>query len=480
MGGLQNAYRRARQGLGPWRPLAAWVAVGVLILACPAGAEVLDQAAAVKLCREYLASQSPSERRHLAARLAAYEGQIEPVLRVLAARTYPPAGPGYLPEESFASADLRKKHPEDLLYFVVPQSYRADRPAGLIVFLHGGGASTSRRAPQATLQAPDKNSPHYTNRSGDMLAATGMITVGPSAPWDRESYHRWCLPQADEYIADVILDCKRRFNIDPDRVFLLGHSMGGFGAYHHALRQPDRFAAIVVSSGSWSLGYWPVIRGTPIGIVQGVHDALRGVRWHYTDVEYGRWTDKILARENLDHTYLEHGGRHGIGYGRPKIAEYFASARLFRRDPFYPHVTLASPEGYGNSFCYPVAHNRWLTLNEAVPGDLEYDELVSHSRGDFDSWSLEHRIRNRRGAMIDAVNRGDNTIAVTTRNVARLTLWLHPRMVDVAKPLVIVVDGAVRFEGRVAPSLVTALESYERRQDWGMIYPIKIELSLPR
>jgi len=53
-------------------------------------------------------------------------------------------------------------------------------------------------------------------------------------------------------------------------------------------------------------------------------------------------------------------------------------------------------------------------------------------------------------------------------------------MVDVAKPLVIVVDGAVRFEGRVAPSLVTALESYERRQDWGMIYPIKIELSLPR
>jgi hypothetical protein len=29
----------------------------------------------------------------------------------------------------------------------------------------------------------------------------------------------------------------------------------------------------------------------------------------------------------------------------------------------------------------------------------------------------------------------------------------------------------------VTPSLLTALESYERRGDWGLIYPIKIVLS---
>jgi poly(3-hydroxybutyrate) depolymerase len=162
-----------------------------------------------------------------------------------------------------------------------------------------------------------------------------MVTVGPLAPWNRESYHRWCLRCADEYLADVILECKSRFSIDPDRVFLLGHSTGGFGTYHHALRQPDRFAAVVVSSGSWSLGYWPVIRGTPLCTVQGVHDARPGVRWRYTDVEYGRWTDKILSRENLDHVYLEHGRNHGIGYGREKIAQFFASARDLRRDPIH-------------------------------------------------------------------------------------------------------------------------------------------------
>ena len=62
---------------------------------------------------------------------------------------------------------------------------------------------------------------------------------------------------------------------------------------------------------------------------------------------------------------------------------------------------------------------------------MEYDELVAHGSGDFDSWRLEHRIAQHRGAAIEAVNRGDNTIAVTTRNVVRFTVWLHPRMVDV-------------------------------------------------
>ena len=266
----------------------------------------------------------------------------------------------------------------------------------------------------------------------------------------------------------MILECKSRFNIDPNRVFLLGHSMGGFGAYHHALRQPDRFAAIIVNSGAWSLGYWPVIRGTPLCIVQGEQDAVPGVRWHYTDVEYGRWTDKILSREGLDHVYCEHDQHHAIGCGREKIAAYLASAGSLRRDPYYPHVTLASPEGFKQFCCSAVSHNRWLTLGETTAGDLKYDELIAHSNGDFDSWRLEHRLSNRRGAIIDAVNRGDNTIAVTTQNVARFTLWLHPRMVDVSKPVVVRVDGKQRFDGRVRPCLATALESYERKrvEDW--------------
>ena len=354
--------------------LVPGMAITIVGLVYAPRTRAMDQDAAAKLCRRYLASESPVERQALLARLAGYEGEIDPVLQLLAQRVYPPVKPGYHAEEHFATPEFRKKHPDDLLYFVVPKDYRRDKPTGLVVFLHGGGATTSPRAPQATLRFPDNDTPRYSSASGDMFAATGMITVGPSAPWNRNSSYRWCLSAADEYLADVVLECKNRFNIDSDRVFLLGHSMGGFGAYHHALRQPDRFAAIVVNSGSWSFGYWPVIRGTPLCIVQGADDAVRGVRWHYTDVEYGRWTDKILDRENLDHVYLEHDKNHGFGYGREKVAAYFAETRNLRRDPYYPHVTLASPEGFRMDYCSSVRHNRWLTLNEATQGELSYDE----------------------------------------------------------------------------------------------------------
>jgi hypothetical protein len=49
-------------------------------------------------------------------------------------------------------------------------------------------------------------------------------------------------------------------------------------------------------------------------------------------------------------------------------------------------------------------------------------------------------------------------------------------MVDSAKPVMIVVNGKMRFAERVTPSLATALESYLRRRDWGLIYPMKVTI----
>ncbi|MCE9544698.1 MAG: alpha/beta fold hydrolase, partial [Planctomycetia bacterium] len=334
--------------------------------------------------------------------------------------------------------------------------------------------------PRSYMQFPDAEDGDINSRLGSLFSATGMIAVGPSAPWDESTPLRWCVRDSEQYLADVILECKSRFNIDPDRVFLMGHSMGGFGAYHHIQRSPDRFAGVAVSSGSWSLGYWPTIRGTPLAIFQGSHDARAGVRWHYTDVEYGRWTDKLLKRQDLDHEYFEHDGKHSVGYSKERIAAWFKAAGRLERDACSPHVTLASPVGFSRTYCFPVRHNRWLTLDEAATSDsnadIKYDELRSHSTGDFSSWRLEHRTSSRPGSTIDAVNEGDNRIVVTTQNVKRFTVWLQPRMIDPDKKVRIVVNGRTQFNGRVEPSLATALESYERRHDWGLVYPMKVEL----
>ena len=449
----------------------------VLLAAISLTAAVGDGGDIVAAARGYLECTDDAERTECRAQLANFSGDFQPIIDELQRRDYQPVEDGYYAEEHFAQPELLARHPDDLLYFTVPEGYRPDRPTGLIVFMHGGGNRTSRRAPRVFMSLPDEGGPD-SYQLGDIFSATGMIAVGPSAPWDEESSHRWCLRECDEYLTDVIVECKSRFNIDSDRVFLAGHSMGGFGAYHHVQRQPDRFAAVIANAGSWTLAHWPAIRGTRLCIVHGVHDARPQLRWHYTDIDYARRTDRLLTDYGLDHVYLQHEGEHAVRLAREKLARFFASARDLRRDPYHSHITLASPLGFRPYYRSPVEHNRWLTLNEATEGELEYDELVPSETDDFDAWRLEHRKGRRQGASIDAVNKGNNLIEVSTSNVARFTVWLHPRMIDVAKPVTIFVNGETAFAGMLEPSLVTALDSYRRRRDWGLIYPMKVELAV--
>ncbi|MDM7916699.1 MAG: prolyl oligopeptidase family serine peptidase, partial [Candidatus Eisenbacteria bacterium] len=60
----------------------------------------------------------------------------------------------------------------------------------------------------------------------------------------------WGRRNAIETLENVLA----RFPIDPDRVMLVGHSMGGHGTWHVGLSDPGRFAALAPSAGWGSLG----------------------------------------------------------------------------------------------------------------------------------------------------------------------------------------------------------------------------------
>ena len=48
----------------------------------------------------------------------------------------------------------------------------------------------------------------------------------------------------DQDVMRVIKLAKERFNIDPDRIYIKGDSMGGWGTWAVGTRHPDVFAAI--------------------------------------------------------------------------------------------------------------------------------------------------------------------------------------------------------------------------------------------
>jgi len=462
------------------RPSLLWAALLAATVCRPAAAVDPDRASAVELARRWLEAEEPSRRAAITAKLAAHDGQWQAVVDGLDERPSAAVEPGYYPKEHFSHPQLRARRPEDLLYIHVPPGYRPRQAAGLIVFMHGGGRGSARTNPESYFAPVASGTIPGKSQIADLLLATGMIAVAPSAPWNDQSDARWCLPESDDYLADAILECKHRFNIDPDRVILMGQSMGGFGAVHQVQRQPDRFAAVIACAGAWALGYWPVIRGTPLFLVHGVRDAQEGVRRHDTDVQYARWAHTLLAAQGIEHVYEEHAGGHHMIDARPSLAKILPAAVALRRDPYCPQIALASPTGFTRGAARPVQHNRWLTLDEAVAGTIEYDELSGKPGERFDDWKLEHARRQRPGAAIEARLCGDNRIHATAQNVRRLTIWLHPRMVDFARPVTIEVNGRRRFHDRIRPSLTAALESYARRSDAGLVYPARVTLDVPQ
>lgn len=444
----------------------------------------LDQV--VRLSQQYLASGDAVGKIALSKKIDAASGEWQQVIDRLSTAEHKEVKPGYYAEQHFSDPVLKQSRPDDLLYFMVPTSYRADKPSALVVFMHGGGKGSPRTSPARYMKPSDDETPTSVPYIGGIFEDAGMIGVAPSAPWNPEDHGRWNMRQTDAYMVDVILECKRRFNIDPNRVILVGHSMGGFGTYQLAQRQPDRYAAIFASAGSWTLAQWSTVRGTTFAIVHGKMDAEHGVRARHTDFAFARYADQLLTEQGIPHFFLQHPGGHPMGFARPVIRDFLLAHPDLRRDPYFPHIALASPVGFRDERSFPLRHKRWLTLDESTDGELEFDALKSRGKGsgekepieDWNSWRLSHLKVKRKAAMIEAINQGGNLIDVTTTNVSSFTLWLHPKMVNFSKSVRVKVNGELVFDKEIQASLLTALESYERRQDWGMIYPVKITLNV--
>lgn len=121
-----------------------------------------------------------------------------------------------------------------LLY--LPEEYGKD-PAKkwpLVVFLHGSGESGSDLE-KVKVHGPPK------------LVAKGkdfpFILVSPQAP--DAPRRRWKVEVLNTLLDDVLA----KYAADPDRVYLTGLSMGGFGTWEWASENPERFAAIAPICG---------------------------------------------------------------------------------------------------------------------------------------------------------------------------------------------------------------------------------------
>jgi predicted peptidase len=124
----------------------------------------------------------------------------------------------------------------------------------LVLFLHGAGERGSDLA--------------LLDRTGltKLAAARSLpfVLVAPQVPEDET----W----STTALATLLDRLVSQFRIDPDRVYLTGLSMGGFGAWDLATTHPDRFAALVSISGGGNPVPACRLRHVSVWLVHGQQD----------------------------------------------------------------------------------------------------------------------------------------------------------------------------------------------------------------
>jgi predicted peptidase len=154
-----------------------------------------------------------------------------------------------------------------------------------------------------------------------------FITISPQCPPDR-----WW-GQELEALTGLLDEAVRTLAVDPDRVYLTGLSMGGYGTWHLAAAQPDRFAALapICGGGVPDEGFperVSVLKHVPVWAFHGARDqkvpleesvkmveALRAaggdIRFTvYPEADHDSWTQTYEDPE-LYAWFLRHRRREG-------------------------------------------------------------------------------------------------------------------------------------------------------------------------
>lgn len=271
-------------------------------------------------------------------------------------------------------------------------------------------------------------------------------------------------------IDEVLAEVARRYRIDPDRMYLSGHSMGGYGTWFLATRYPDRWAAISPQTGSTDLSL-----EHPTMQTGGTGDQRR-FQTHLLQ----SWSP-IHFTENLLHVpaYIIHGAldaRLPVSHSRVMAARLHALG--------YEHFYDENPEG-GHWWGTRPEHQGTLCVDK--PEITDY--FLKHNRRALNPKLVVYKtdgLRYRRAYWItidelDSANQmasilaevvNPQSIAIQLENITQFTLELNEHLVSVDQPLTVTVNARASFIGSLAfhGSPATSRLTLRRQSDGSYVH----------
>ncbi len=318
----------------------------------------------------------------------------------------------------------------------LPREYTPEKKSALLVQLHGIAPKTlaGRRHTwqgMGTRDWIDTNAPvlvaHAFGRLNTFYQGMGEVDV-----------------------LEVIDDVQRRFAVDPDRVFLMGHSMGGAGAYTVGLHYPDRFGSVTpIDAAMWvreekdhpdwmkpqtamvnATTLFPNARNVPVYF----KNAGAGIQKNSTP-----FTDGIVAQ-----------GGFSTAESFPGMPHHFApqmSYSMFTSQAVLLPIKRYPPElkFFTNTLRYHQVY--WVTIDRLTRHNHEASVVATYDDGQ------PKQPPRRPGAAPKPPPARPPSLQVTTANIEALTLRLAGAVVPKDAKLPLKIDGTDVLNGPV-PAVV--------------------------
>ena len=421
------------------------------------------------LLRElFLQDDPPAATKQIDALLAACDNDSQKVRALITSDTaYASFQPGVLKRTSTVFDDRDKKtYPLD--FFVrVPKGYDPGKAWPVLLLAHGQHGSG-----QSILRA-------FTGLLGRDLET--YIVVAPSLPGIRQYSGR---PYQEQTFLKPLLWICRNLNVDDDRVYVSGYSLGGTSSWHLATMFPRHFAATVPMAGV------PFYEGGLATMYAYLENLSHIPVWAI-------WGELDKAKPN--------------DLGNRDLCRMVTARLTELKNPHYRGTELKGV-GHAGAWPKPDAFAEFLTSHtrQAVPKRIEWRfHLAHHSRGYYldaielarkpEEFRFERQIPirlppgekptdenvmkafreyfNKRLFKMSAELRPtDNTVIVRAVSVRKLRLYVMDGMVDPARPVKIAYWDRM-WQGGVPVSARCMLLNYAARRDPSALVFNEIDLT---
>lgn len=284
----------------------------------------------------------------------------------------------------------------------VPENTDADKQYSFLLFFHGAGNrgndNLSQIADNGGLLKRIIGGEKIKYDGGEVNAADEFIIIAPQCaqdsqwvdtPWGKQpdpSYSLADTPKSKYMTAaeELVASVREEYSVNPERMYITGLSMGGFGTWDFIMRHPDMWAAAIPMGGAADVSQAENI----------VHIPVWTFHQYFDTVVLSEGTQHITEKLVKDGAEIRFTGyfdpQHNAwtkGYAEPDMLEWLYSHTLRTKEEYTPTYRMTNVSGWAQRSTALMLASGFVP--ESFSGDWraaadteEISELLAGTLGD--------------------------------------------------------------------------------------------------